>query len=48
MNHPVKGVPVYASSWPKGMRLVDVQRSYLINGYVLVFQGLQLIAVRVH
>lgn len=48
MPHPLKGIPVHASSWPTGMRLVDIVRSYRINGYVLMFDGLQLVAVRVH
>lgn len=48
MPHPITGVPVYASSFPKGMRLVDIARSYRINGFALVIQGLQLVAVRIH
>lgn len=48
MPHPINGVPVHASAWPKGMRLVDIARSYRINGYALVIQDLQLVAVRIH
>lgn len=45
---PVTGKPVSMQHLPKGIRVKDVPAIYRINGYVLVRQRGELLAVRIH